>query len=86
MPGNKMLPSERREASAETNGPDVHDFREASLAGEEELLRELIRALRSIRFGSIILTLHDGRIVEIQKTERIRRTGNKANSASAGPK
>lgn len=40
---------------------------------ERELLNELVRALRTIRFGSIALTIHDGRLVEIHKTEKIRR-------------
>lgn len=41
---------------------------------ERELLQEILHALRAIRYGSVNLTVHDGRIVEIQKTERIRKT------------
>jgi hypothetical protein len=33
---------------------------------------EVLRALRDVRYGTIQLTIHDGRVVEIQKTERIR--------------
>jgi len=40
---------------------------------ERQLLHEILRALRSIRYGSIGLTVHDGRLVEIHKTEKIRR-------------
>lgn len=40
---------------------------------EKEVLRELVRALRAIRYGSVNVTVHEGRIVEIQKTERIRK-------------
>jgi hypothetical protein len=43
-------------------------------ASERELLREVALALRSIRYGSVVLTVHDGRIVELNKTERIRKT------------
>ena len=43
---------------------------------EQGLLDEIIRALRSIRYGSIVLTVHEGRLVEIQKTERIRSTAS----------
>jgi len=75
---------ERCEATAEASGSGLQKFREAVWAGEQELLREFVRAMRTIRYGSIVLTLHDGRIVEIQKTERIRRNGNKENSPSAG--
>jgi hypothetical protein len=83
MPKNNMLTVERRPAAADGNGSGVQDFAEALWAREGELLGELVRALRTIRYGSIILTIHDGRIVEIHKTERIRRNGNKGNSASA---
>jgi hypothetical protein len=44
-------------------------------AGEAELLREVALALRTIRYGSVVLTVHDGRIVELNKTERIRKNG-----------
>lgn len=46
---------------------------ETSLSANElEILRDLVRALRSLRYGSVILTMHDGRLVEVQKTEKIR--------------
>jgi hypothetical protein len=40
---------------------------------ERELLKELAVAIREIRYGSVVLTIHDGRLVEVSKTERIRR-------------
>jgi hypothetical protein len=40
---------------------------------ERELLREVTLALRGLRYGSVVLTVHDGRIVELNRTERIRR-------------
>jgi hypothetical protein len=40
---------------------------------ERDLLRELTVAIRGIRYGSVVLTIHDGRLVEVSKTERIRR-------------
>ncbi len=42
---------------------------------EQELLREVLHALRTIRYGSVVLTVHDGRLVEIHKTEKIRKSG-----------
>jgi hypothetical protein len=83
MPRNNILTVERPEAAAGPGGSDLQDFCEAVSAGEGELLRELARALRTIRYGSITLTLHEGRIVEIQKIERIRRNGNRENSVKA---
>jgi hypothetical protein len=40
---------------------------------EREMLREAVLAVRQIRYGSVMVTIHDGRIVEINKTERIRK-------------
>jgi hypothetical protein len=42
-------------------------------ANEHEMLREAVLAVRQIRYGSVVVTIHDGRIVEVNKTERIRR-------------
>jgi hypothetical protein len=39
---------------------------------ERNLLDEVVRGIRTIRYGSISLTVHDGRVVEIHKTEKIR--------------
>ena len=40
---------------------------------ERDLISDLLEALRTIRYGSIALTIHDGKLIEIQKTEKIRR-------------
>ena len=40
---------------------------------ERDLLKELAVAIRGIRYGSVVLTIHDGRLVEVSKPERIRR-------------
>ena len=45
------------------------DFAES----ERELLGEVARAVRSIKYGSIVLTIHEGRLVEISKTIRLRK-------------
>lgn len=55
----------------------LHGLENGLSANEVELLCELIRALRSIRYGSVVLTVHDGRLVEIHKTEKIRMSGSK---------
>ena len=36
------------------------------------LLQELARALHSIRFGSIELVVHDGRVVQLESREKVR--------------
>lgn len=41
-------------------------------AAERELCTSVLAAVRDIRFGSVQLLIHDGKVVEIQKVERIR--------------
>jgi hypothetical protein len=53
----------------------ISDWQKGLTASEAELLHEVALALRSIRYGSVVLTVHDGRIVELNKTERIRKNG-----------
>lgn len=53
----------------------ITDWQKGLTASENELLREITLALRTIRYGSVVLTVHDGRIVELNKTERIRKNG-----------
>jgi hypothetical protein len=43
-------------------------------SSEKELLRELVQSLRTMRYGSIVLVMHEGRLVEVSKTVRIRRS------------
>jgi hypothetical protein len=45
----------------------------ADLASDEQReLRVVAEALRSIRYGSVVLTIHEGRLVELTKTVRSR--------------
>ncbi len=48
---------------------------------DAEFLNELIHAIRSISYGSIVLTIHEGRLVEISKTERVRKNNSRQTSA-----
>jgi hypothetical protein len=41
-------------------------------SSEKELVRELVQALRTIRYGSIVLVIHEGHVVEVNKTVKIR--------------
>ncbi len=52
----------------------TQDWQYELSGSERELLREVALALRGIRYGSVVLTVHDGRIVELNKTERIRKS------------
>jgi hypothetical protein len=51
----------------------TQDWQQDLSASERDLLHEVALALRGIRYGSVVLTVHDGRIVELNKTERIRK-------------
>jgi hypothetical protein len=64
-------PAITRSTSKEAN-PAALELERDLLPSERELLQEVLRAVRLIRYGSVLLTMHDGRVVEIQKTERIR--------------
>lgn len=42
-------------------------------AAELDLFREVVRSLRGLRYGTVVLSVHEGRVVEIHRTEKIRR-------------
>ena len=38
----------------------------------QALLAQIAEAIRTIRFGSVQILIHDGRVVQIEKAERLR--------------
>jgi hypothetical protein len=54
------------------DGKTTGDLEKALPSSESEIWRELAEAIREIRYGSIMLVVHDGRLVEVTKTVRIR--------------
>lgn len=55
------------------------DYAAAHEAGADDpialppaLLRELWRAIRTIRYGAIELVIHDGRVVQLERREKVR--------------
>lgn len=38
------------------------------------LLQELLSAIHSLRFGSVEITVHEGRVTQIEKREKVRFT------------
>lgn len=42
---------------------------------EEEILASVLEAVRQIKFGFIQITIQDGRVVQIDRTEKQRFTG-----------
>ena len=49
---------------------------EESLLLSPQLLRELRKGLRTIRFGAIELVIHDGRVVQLELREKVRFESN----------
>lgn len=48
-----------------------------TLENKEELLAHLEKLLESLKFGSITLVVQDGKIVQIEKNEKVRLQSNK---------
>lgn len=49
----------------------------------QQALHEIERAIQGIQFGSIEITLHEGRVTQIERREKFRLTADKqSNSAS----
>lgn len=44
---------------------------DAQLA-ESRLVAQLVRALKGLRYGSVEITVHDGRVTQIERRERTR--------------
>jgi hypothetical protein len=38
----------------------------------QDVLRRLSDALRGLRYGAVEITVHDGRVVQIERTEKLR--------------
>ena len=50
---------------------------ESAVAGEATawVVEEILRAVKSIRFGSVEITIHDSRVVQIERKEKVRPGG-----------
>jgi hypothetical protein len=46
------------------------------------LLQEILRAIDSVRFGSVEITVHEGRVTQIEKREKVRFTNQPMDKAS----
>lgn len=38
------------------------------------VVQEILRAIESVRFGSVEITVHDGRVTQIEKRDKVRFT------------
>jgi hypothetical protein len=75
----KMTKADSSRVSAQSNGntaqPAVDTQLWKTLRDDElKLLQELVRVLRTVTYGNVQLTIHGGRLVELSKTEKMRRS------------
>ena len=47
---------------------------EATNKQNSSLVNELLSAINSLRFGSVEITIHEGRVTQIEKREKVRFT------------
>ncbi len=40
--------------------------------GLELVIAEILRSIRNVRFGSVEITIHDSRVVQIERKEKVR--------------
>jgi hypothetical protein len=54
------------------NTATTQEWQHDLTTSERGVLREVALSLRGPRYDSVVLAVHEGRIVELNKTERIR--------------
>jgi hypothetical protein len=52
--------------------PDQDRLPASAAQPESWALNEILRAIKGVRFGSIEITIHDSRVVQIERKEKVR--------------
>ncbi len=56
-----------------THAPLRAEFTPATTSSQlTEVERHILQSLQSIRFGSLEIVVHDGRVVQVEKSEKLR--------------
>lgn len=63
-----------RTAAGDSNGP-ARPAQAVDLAAEETAIEEVRRAVRSIEFGSVLIKIHEGAVVGIETSKKVRLQG-----------
>jgi hypothetical protein len=50
----------------------IIEFESQLSEAEVGLLRQVVKAIQNLRYGSVTITVHDGHIVEFQRNEKFR--------------
>lgn len=58
----------------------TNDFRNSDNRNDSDVDRQILAAVKSIKFGSVEVTVHDGRVVQIDRRERTRVAGRPSSS------
>jgi len=45
---------------------------------QNKLLDRILKAIKDVRYGSVVITIHDSKVVQIDKTEKMRFDGQNA--------
>lgn len=56
---------------------DEEKFKKTAVPGEQIVSRsateeEILRAVKNVRFGSVEITIHDAKVVQVERREKIR--------------
>jgi hypothetical protein len=51
---------------------EARPSRRSDLCEDGEIVRQIIEAIRSVRFGQVQIIIQDSRVVQIDKTEKVR--------------
>ena len=52
--------------------PNLADPAAAADGALEAVLAEIVRSIKNLRFGSVEITVHDSRVVQIERKEKLR--------------
>ncbi len=50
----------------------MKDMKKVDTGVDKRIAEEIMKAVREIRYGSVQITIHDSKVVQIDKTEKVR--------------
>jgi hypothetical protein len=56
----------------EAMNTEARQSRRPDLSEDGDIVRQVIEAIRSVRFGQVQIIIQDSRVVQIDKTEKVR--------------
>lgn len=51
---------------------------------DEAIITQILRALKGIQYGYVQITVHDSKVVQIDKTEKVRLDGQRPSKLKGG--